>query len=113
MKRLRNLLVLACMLTIVSMANAAQEKVTIDKLPKGVVDAITAKFPKAELKRATKETEDGKTFYEVIFNNEKMHLHALVTAEGKLYEIHRHVERKDMPEKAAKAVDAKYPKAVW
>jgi hypothetical protein len=93
-----------------NMAQGAQEKVPLDKLPKEVTDAVKAKFPMADIKRATKETENGKTIYEVIFNNEKVHLHAIVTAEGKLTEIHRHVEMKDVPAVVVKAVEAKYPK---
>jgi hypothetical protein len=95
-----------------TLVNAGQEKVTIDKLPKEVVDAVKGKFPMADLKRATKEMDGGKTVYEVIFNNEKVHLHALVV-DGKLTEIHRHVETKNIPETVKKAVDAKYPKAKW
>jgi hypothetical protein len=89
------------------------EKVPLDKLPKAVTDAVTAKFPKAKLKSATKEKQDSKLVYEIVFNVEKQHLHALVTAEGKLFEIHRHIDAKDLPDKVAKAVKAKYPKAEW
>ena len=44
---------------------ADEEKVAIDKLPKAVVDAIKARFAGAELKAAEKETEGGKTVYDV------------------------------------------------
>ena len=37
----------------------------LDKLPKAVVEAVKKRFPKAEMIGAAKETEDGKTEYEV------------------------------------------------
>ena len=103
----------AAMVLAVSAARAGDEKVPIDKLPKPVVDAVKAQFPKGTLKRAVKSTEDKKTVYEVVVNLEKGHLHAFVTAEGKLYEIHKHVDGKDVPDKVAKAVQGKYPKGKW
>ncbi|HYV40132.1 MAG TPA: PepSY-like domain-containing protein [Gemmataceae bacterium] len=114
MTRLNKMLAVALAVALalsVGFTQAAQEKVPLDKLPKEVTDAVKAKFPMADIKRATKETEGGKTVYEVIFNNDKLHLHAIVTGEGKLTEIHRHVDLKDVPATVVKAVEAKYPKA--
>jgi hypothetical protein len=93
-------------------ARAGGEKVDIGKLPKAVVDTLTAKFPKGMLKRATVEKVDGKVIYEVVVNlTKETHIHAVVEANGKLLEIHRHIEPKELPDKVAKAVAAKYPKA--
>jgi len=94
-------------------AGAAQEKVDLDKLPKEIVAAVKAKLPKAELKHATKENDDGKVVYEVSITIGKQAMHAMVTAQGKLYELHKEIDAKDVPAKAAKAVQAKYPKAKW
>jgi hypothetical protein len=98
------------LLLTVGPACADGEKVPLDKLPQKVVDAVKAKFPKAELKHAYKDTVDGKTVYEVGINIEKQHVHAMVTAEGKLYEIHKDIDAKDLPAAVTKAVSAKYPK---
>jgi uncharacterized membrane protein YkoI len=92
---------------------AGGEKIPPDKLPKNVVDAVKAKFPKAELKHATKEQIDGKLVYEVGINIGKDHKHAVVTAEGVLFEIHQDIDAKDVPEKVARVVQAKYPKLPW
>ena len=40
---------------------ADEEKIPLDKLPKAVVEAVKKRFPKAEMKEASKEIEDGKT----------------------------------------------------
>src|SRR5271155_5211444 len=87
------------------------EKIALDKLPKNIVDAVKAKWPKAEVKHASKDTVDGKVVYEVGLNIDKQHLHALLTAEGKLFEIHQDIDKKDVPEKVMKAVEGKYLKA--
>jgi hypothetical protein len=99
----------ACLLTAGS-ARADGEKVALDKLPKPVVDTINAKWPKCVMKHATVDKVDGKAVYEVGLNFEKLHLHAVVAADGKLQEIHRSIDVKDLPAKVAKAVAAKYPK---
>ena len=46
-------------------ARADEEKIAVDKLPAAVKKAIKNKFPKAEIEKASKEVEDGKTTYEV------------------------------------------------
>ena len=87
------------------------EKIALDKLPKSVVDTVKAKFPKAVMKHAYKDTVDGKVVYEVGVDLDKTHLHAFVTADGKLTEIHQEIDKKDVPAKVLKAVEAKYAKA--
>jgi hypothetical protein len=102
--------VVGCLLAA-GKAQADGEKVDIGKLPKAVVDTLTAKFPKGMLKRATMEKVDGKVIYEVVVNlTKETHIHAVVQADGKLLEIHRHIEISDLPAKVAKAVAVKYPK---
>jgi hypothetical protein len=87
------------------------DKVDIAKLPKPVVDAVKAKWPKGELKRATVEKVDGKDVYEIVVNLSKSsHIHAVVAGEGKLLEIHHHMDLKDLPAKVTDAIKAKYPK---
>jgi hypothetical protein len=101
--------------TAIALAGASvpQEKVPIDKVPKEVVAAVKAKFPKADLKGASKEKDNGKDVYEIDIVVDKQAMHAMVTAAGKLYEIHREIDAKTVPDKAANAVKSKYPKARW
>jgi putative lipoic acid-binding regulatory protein len=105
------LVVFAGLVCTLDAAPGDNEKVPLDKLPKSVVDTVKAKFPKAVMKHAYKDTVDGKVIYEVGVDIEKTHLHAFVTAEGKLTEIHQEIDKKDVPEKVLKVVDTKYPKS--
>src|SRR5580704_6207604 len=97
------LVVFAGLVCTLDAAPGDNEKVPLDKLPKSVVDTVKAKFPKAVMKHAYKDTVDGKVVYEVGVDIDKTHLHAFVTAEGKLTEIHQEIDKKDVPAKVMKA----------
>jgi hypothetical protein len=90
---------------------ADEEKVAIDKLPKAVVDAIKARFAGAELKAAEKETEGGKTVYDVEIKYKGANYEVAVTPEGKITGYEKQIDAKDMPSAASKALEDKYPKA--
>ena len=51
---------------------AAQEKkdLELDKIPKAVMDALKAKFPKPEITKWTKEKEGDKVVYDIEFTQE-------------------------------------------
>ncbi|WP_020471925.1 PepSY-like domain-containing protein [Zavarzinella formosa] len=90
---------------------ADEEKVAVKDLPKAIVDAVKAKFPKAELVSGEKEKEDGKTVYEVKIKDGKTELEIKLTEEGKIVELEKEIAVKDLPKAVAEAVEAKYPKA--
>jgi uncharacterized membrane protein YkoI len=92
-------------------ARADEEKVPLDKLPKAVTDAVKAKFPSAELVKAEKETEDGKTVYEVNLKSGGHSMDVTVTPEGKILEVEKTIAAKDLPKAVANALEAKYPRA--
>ena len=102
--------VAVCVLAI-STVRADEEKIPLDKLPKAVLDAVKAKFPKAELVSAEKETEDGKTVYEVAIKEGKTTAEIKLSEDGKILEIEREVDVKDLPKAIKDALEAKYPKA--
>jgi uncharacterized membrane protein YkoI len=106
--------VATCALVVLATAavvHADEEKVALDKLPKAVKDAIKAKFPDAELVGAEKETENGKTQYEVSIKNKKDKLDVILSADGKIVAIEKEIEAKELPKPVTAALDAKYPKA--
>ena len=89
---------------------ADEEKIPLDKLPKAVVEAVKKRFPKAEMKEASKEVEDGKTTYEVTVVDDKQNIDVTLTPEGALVSIEKEIAVKDLPKVIADAVMAKYPK---
>ena len=92
-------------------ANAKEEDIAVDQVPKAVLDAIKAKFPHAKLTGAAKETEDGKTTYEVELEFKDQEYTVSATAEGKITEIEREMEIKDLPKIVTEAIKKKYPGA--
>lgn len=90
-------------------AHAKEVKVPLDKVPKAVLDAIKAKFPGAKLREAEKETEDGKTTYEVSVEHKGREYSVAATAEGTITEIEREIEIKDLPKAVTDAIKKKYP----
>jgi hypothetical protein len=110
-KVLCGLLVVAITGLVVRADDEKEEKVPLDKLPKAVVEAVKAKFPKAELVSAEKEKEDGKTVYEVAIKNEGQNIEVTVTPEGKIIEIEKEIALKDVPKAVSEALEKKYPKA--
>ena len=103
--------VAAGLLLWASTAAAKEEEIPLDKLPKPVVDAVRARFPHAELVEAAKETEDDETIYEVALKHKGKSYDVSLTPEGKITEIERAIEFKELPKPAAKAIEGKYPKA--
>ena len=108
---MRCLMSLVAVLGLTAGLRADDEKVAIDKLPKAVVEAVKAKFPKAELVAGEKEKEDGKTVYEVKIKDGKADVTVKLTEDGKITEIEKEIAVKDLPKAVADAVEAKYPKS--
>jgi hypothetical protein len=92
---------------------AADEKISIDKLPKVVTAAVTKRFPDAKLLSAEKETEDGKTVYDVAIKDKEQNIEVTVTPEGNIVSFEKEITAKDMPKAVTDAVEAKYPKATY
>ena len=113
MQKLMGRLVVGTTVLVLAMAGvrADEEKVPLDKLPKAVADALKAKFPKAELVKAGKETENGQTIYEVNLKSGGHSMDVTVSPEGKILEIEKTIAAKDLPRPVAQALEAKYPKA--
>jgi uncharacterized membrane protein YkoI len=92
-------------------ARVDEQKVPLDKLPKACMDSVKAKFPAAELKGAAKETENGKTSYEVSLTFKNANIDVILTPEGKITAIERVIAASDLPMPVAQTVKSKYPQS--
>jgi uncharacterized membrane protein YkoI len=90
---------------------AKAEKVSPDKLPKAVADAIKARFPKGEITSAEKELEDGKVVYDIELKSEGKKYEMDIKEDGTVIEIEKEVALKDVPEAVKKAVAEKHAKS--
>lgn len=92
-------------------ADEDEEKIPLDKVPKAVLDAVKDKYPDAELVGAEKESEDGKTVYELQIKNKGQKLEVTFKPDGTLTTVEKEIEVKALPKEVTDALDAKYPKA--
>jgi hypothetical protein len=65
-------------------ARAQEAEIGLDQLPKVVMDAAKAKFPGAKIKAASKETQDGKTVFELETTHEDRNTYVTFRQDGTL-----------------------------
>ena len=112
MRKLIGSVMMALSLVLVAAATRAdEEKTPLDKVPAPALEAVKKRFPGAEMKGASKETEAGKTVYEVTLKDKGLQVEVTVTPEGKLVTIEREIALKDVPEAVRKTFAAKAPNA--
>jgi len=104
-------LVAAVWLALFSVAAAEQEKIPLDQVPKPVIDAVKAKFPKGELTGAEKETEGKKVTYEVKLLDKKRKFEVIAAPDGKVLAVEKVLEPSELPKPVTETLDAKYPKS--
>ena len=95
----------------VAAADKKEEKISPDKMPKVVMDAVKAKFPDAEFTSVTKETEDGKVVYDIELKQKGKKHEMDIKEDGTVLEIEDEVDAKDLPAAVTKALEEKYPKS--
>jgi hypothetical protein len=111
--RLMMLATTAVCLCSLSAARAGEEKVSLDKLPRAVSDAVKKRFPSAELTKASKETEGGKTEYEVVIKDGGTKIDVIVDPSGVITAIEKTIAVGDLPKAVRAALDAKYAGATY
>ncbi len=102
-----------CVLSVVALGAigfgmADEEDIALDKLPKVVKEAVQKRFPKAELESASKETEDGKTLFEVSLKDGGAAVDVMVTPEGVIELIERTIAADKLPEAVSKVLADEY-----
>ena len=105
----RMVFAVSALMALTARAGVAEDEVPLKDLPKAVTDAVKAKYPKAELKEASKEVKDGKTVYEVETKLSGKGLDLTVSADGKILETEEEIAVADLPKAVTSAIKAKYP----
>ena len=108
---------LALLLAVGACANAQEKekegegKLTPDKVPAKVMDAAKARFPNAEWRSITRETENNMTIYDFELTSEGKKYEMDIKDDGTILEIEKEIAETDLPDSVRKAVAAKHPKA--
>jgi uncharacterized membrane protein YkoI len=90
---------------------AQEVEIPLDQLPRAVADAAKAKFPGAKWREAAKETEDGKTLYEIAMTHADHKMDVTFEVNGTLVLVETEVPEAELPPAVSKAVKGKYPGA--
>ncbi len=98
---------------LVVAVRADEEKVPLDKVPRAVLESVKKRFPKATLLKASRETEGGKTEYEIEIKDGETKIDVNFTPDGKITTIEKTIPAKDLPRVVADALKAKYPGAKY
>jgi hypothetical protein len=102
----------ALALFVLAAALRAQEApLALDKVPRPVLDAAKKRFPKAEVKGASKEGEGDKMVYEVTLKQDGKNIDVTLTPGGKITLIEKELAFKDLPKPVAGTLTKKYPNA--
>lgn len=88
-----------------------EEPVPKDKIPKAVMDALLAKFPKAKIDKCVKEKEGDDVVYDIEFKQEGRKCEADIKENGAYINYEKAIEAKDLPKAVRDAIEMRYPKA--
>jgi hypothetical protein len=92
-------------------APAAQAADPAAQLPAPILAAFKRSYPNATIKNAAKETEDGKTVWEVESLDNNLARDLVYNPDGTVVEVEEEVAVAAVPPVVADAVKSKYPKA--
>jgi uncharacterized membrane protein YkoI len=98
-------------LSLASTVKAQEAEIPVDQVPKAVMDSSKAKFPGAKIREAAKETEDGKTLFELALTHEGKKKDVTFQENGILVLVETEVAESDLPAAVLKAVTGQYPGA--
>jgi uncharacterized membrane protein YkoI len=90
---------------------AQEVELKLDQVPKAVLDSAKAKFPGARHREAARETEEGKTVYEIAMTHEGHRMDVTFQEDGTLVLVETEVPEAELPAAVLKAAQDKYPGA--
>jgi hypothetical protein len=92
-------------------APAAKAADPAAKLPAPILTAFRTSYPNATIKGAAKETEDGKTVWEVESIDNGLTRDLIYSPDGTVVEIEEETAMANVPAAVTDAIKVKYPKA--
>lgn len=106
----RAVLALAGLLLVVAGA-AAQEQEAPEEIPQVVMEALEARFPGAEIRQWTLETEDDVVLYDIEFTQDGRKCEADIKEDGRYYNYEVEVAAADLPDPVRQTYETRYPDA--
>lgn len=104
--------VLGILLLSANIASADETRIARSSVPKPVLDAVVAKYPKAKMLEFSRETEEHGTVYEVKLEASGARVEVEVSPEGAILEEERVISPADLPSAVKAALlRSRYAKA--
>jgi len=101
---------LGTLLVVLGQANAGEEDLSKDQVPKAVIAAFEKAYPNAKGLKFEEETFEGKVAYEVEYKENGREYDFLYSADGTLLQKEEEIDSKSLPEPVAQAIKKEYPK---
>jgi len=109
----KRLTLIAIGLLLVSVSAFAQEaKIKEKDVPPAVIAAFKSAYPNATVRGYAKESEKGKTFYEIESKDGATMRDLLYNPDGTVAEIEETIAATDLPAEAHQIIKSKYPRGV-
>jgi hypothetical protein len=109
----KRLVLIAAVPLLVSVSAFAQEaKIKEKDVPPAVIAAFKSAYPNATVRGYAKETEKGKTFYEIESKDGATMRDLLYNPDGTVAEIEETIAVTDLPAEAQQTIKSKYPRGV-
>jgi hypothetical protein len=98
-------------LGLASDTRAQEEKIPLHRVPKAVLTSAKARFPGAEIKKASKETEDGEPVFVLGMKHQRHDMDMTIKVDGTVVLVETDVPAKEVPKVVLQAVKQRYPGA--
>jgi hypothetical protein len=103
----------AVVLIGVALVRADENKVSLSKVPKAVVEAVQKRFPKIAMSGASTEKDGDKVMYEISLKKGGKNIDVTVTEAGKITLIEQELAFNELPKAVARTLNEKYPNAKY
>ena len=98
-------------LGLASGTRAQEEKIPLHRVPRAVINSAKARFPGAEIKQASKETEDGEPVFSLEMKLQRHDLDVTFKVDGTVVLVETAVPAKELPKVVLQAIQQSYPGA--
>jgi hypothetical protein len=96
---------------LTSGSQAQEEKLPLHRVPKVVLTSAKARFPGAEIKKASKETEDGEPVFVLGLKHNRHDMDLTLKVDGTVVLVETDILAKELPKVVLQAVQQRYPGA--
>jgi hypothetical protein len=102
---------LLAVLGLASATRAQEEKIPLHRVPRAVMTSAKARFPGAEIKKASKETDDGEPVFALGMKHHRHDVDVTFKVDGTVVLVETDVPAKEVPKVVLRAVEHGYPGA--